>query len=441
MYVSMLRAHLSIFFNEYVSWLYAIGRNNNEANMSQANPLVIAPTVRQDDCEDYLDLIHDGYVSTLTLPSSLTTNGVFGLDAMLVHLVTTKARQPDGLSLVIPDDPLDAELYLDKLCLTSYGFAALALASKITGANGDKKSLTVATKRKEKRLKEIANFPTRLFLSEEGLSLPSVYGQSSERASWMYSSSSQSNRLEVQTPTEIQGWLYSAAERILPKEFFGLLDGTRREALCTIAFELIENAAQHGRYDERGASLNQGIRGLNLRLVDVGLGGASEIAGGNSAVNMYFNRRVQRDKKQDSRYLELTVFDSGIGFHNWLNAPCNDNERTRPFRGKSVKDTVRSCVFMHATSKGNDGTGIGLYRATRLLKELSGFVRIRTGTECYFARLDQTATGADRKLGGDRDDALDPHVELQEWYPHRALRDANGSSVTFGIPLMNWGKR
>lgn len=408
--------------------------------MTLANQLAISSAVRQDDCEDYLGLIVDGYVSDLTLPPALTSHGAFGLDAMLVHLVVAKARRPEGLSLVIPDDSDHANRYLDQLSLTSYGFAALALATKLVDSKGSTKNLSIATKRKEKRLLEIANSPARLFLSEEGLSLASIYGQSSEHASWMYSHSVQSGKLEVQTPAEIQGWLYGAAERILPKEFLHLFDDSRRESLCTIAFELIENAAQHGRCDERGATLGVGIRGLNLRLVDVALGSASEIAGGNATVNMYFNRRVFRDQKKEGRYLELTVFDSGIGFHNWLNATCNDNERTRPFRGKSVKETVRACVFMHASSKGSDGTGIGLYRATRLLKELFGFVRIRTGTECYFARLDQTLAGADRKLGGDRDDAANPHVELEEWYPGRPLSDSGGSSVTFGIPLMNWGR-
>ena len=375
------------------------------------------------------------------MPSALASRGAFGLDAMLLHVVVAKARRPEGLSLVVPAETVAQARYLDQLALTSYGFAALALASKLVDLNGNDLPLTLAGLRKDKRLLEMENASKRLFISEEGLSLASIYGKSSEFAGWMYSRSVQTGAMEVQPPAELKGWLYGAAERMLPDEFMGLFDQNRRESLCTIAFELLENAAQHGRYDERGAKLKKGIRGLNLRLVDVGLGQGGHLAGGNPTVNMYFNRTAQKGSRQENRYLELTVFDSGIGFHKWLNAACNDNERTRPYRGMAVKDTVRSCVFMHASSKGVDGTGIGLYRATRLLKELFGFVRIRTGTECYFARLDQTLAGADRKLGGDREDAANPIVELEEWYPGRSLKDAGGSSVTFGIPLIKWSAR
>lgn len=408
--------------------------------MSTAKSLIIPPDVRQDELEDYLALIHGGLVTDLVLPQALKTNGAFGLDAMLTHLVVAVARRSEGLILRLPKELAETEDYLNHLSQTSYGFAALTFASKLVEFDGRPKKLAMGINSRDRRLQEIATYPVPLFVAEEGLSLPSVYGQSSEYASWMYSFSAQTGKREVQTPSEIQGWLYRAVERILPTEYLGLFDASRRDALSAIAFELIENAAQHGRLDSRGAAIRLGIRGLNLRLVGVGLGGASEISGGNSLVNMYFNRRVFRDTKQDGRYLELTVFDSGIGFHNWLNAPCNDNERTRPFRNKPTKETVRACVFMHASSKGHDGTGIGLYRATRLLKELFGFVRIRTGTECYFARLDQTLEGKDRKLGGDHEDAMNPLVELDVWYPQRTLGDAGGSSITFGIPLMNWGR-
>ncbi len=399
----------------------------------------IPSTIRQDECESVLARIQNDEVSSILFPDALGSDGAIGLDAMLIHIAVSQARRHIGLVLVVPTSEDEATLYLDKLSLSGYGFAAISLARKLEDLAGKEKELGILKRRKKKRLLEIEDVNERMFLQQEGLSLPSIYGDdSSEYARWMYSHSSVTNQKEIQTPTEIQGWLSEKIIRILPPEFASRFDTNRRAALSTIAFELLENAAQHGRNDQRAAPIPIGIRGLSIRLVDVGLGDTNRVAGGNSRINLYFTRRVQKGRKQDGSFLELTVFDSGIGFHRWLNADCNDNDRTKPFRGRSVKETVHSCVFMHASSKGQDGTGVGLFRATRLLKEMFGFVRIRTGTECYFARLDQTAEGKDRSLGGDKEDAASPHIELEEWYPNSELSDAGGTSVTFGIPLINW---
>lgn len=407
--------------------------------MSQI-PLEISSTVRQDECELILARVLNDEVASIFFPQALGSSGAIGLDAMLTHVAVAQARRQRGLELVVPNDPVAAESYLDNLCVTGYGFAAMALADRVVDRLGNPKELAALRNRKRKRLEEIENLSGRIFLSQEGLNLPSIYGESSEKAKWMFSHSSITNKLEVQTPSQLQDWLSEKIVQILPAEFGERFDTDRRAALSTIAFELIENAAQHGRLNERAAPIRIGIRGLSIRLVDVAMEEASQISGGNARVNLYFARRIQRDRKKDSRFLEVTVFDSGIGFHRWLNAECNDNERTRPYRGRGVKETVHSCVFMHASSKGLDGTGVGLFRATRLLKDMFGFVRIRTGTECFFARLDQTAEGKDRVIGGDREDAESPHINLEEWYPHQQLADVGGTSVTFGMPLINWRK-
>ena len=259
-----------------------------------------------------------------------------------------------------------------------------------------------------------------------------------EYGDWLFSKTSQGDGFAMQSPSQVSAWLSNIINFILPPSFQGAFDDERRSLLSVATYELLENANLHGRYNEFAEPLRIGVFGVNARVIKVSYDAIGSMFAGSSKVGLYFLDRVKRDKSRQDLFLELSIFDSGIGYHKWINAPCNVSESISQYCGQSEEQTVRACLFRHATSENADGSGIGLFRVIRLLKKLFGFIRIRTGTTCLYARLDQAPTGELRKLGGQYEDSETNEAHFKKWFEEENLPESAGTTVTICCPLTSW---
>jgi hypothetical protein len=408
---------------------------------SPSPSIVIEPAIRLDQCEEWFEKIASGNYSTLELPPELAGQGALGLEASLIHLVIAWARACKDPSLCLPVSRNEALVFLSRLCTTGYGFTALACAKTVTANDGlpiapqDVKRLVIG------RLKEFDDINSqRIFAQEEGISFLSVYGGQHEYGRWMFTAESAASTPKVQSPQQLGNLLSQCIEQIIPEKYSERFDGERLENLGLVAFELLENAYQHGRLNEYADPIGIGVRGVSIRITDLTIEEATAVAGRNKDINLYLVKRMLRNQQRENLFFEMTVFDSGIGYHRWINAQCNATDVTPQYRGKSEKETILDCLLRHATSKANAGAGVGLIRVIRLLKLMSGFIRIRTGHSCYYARLDLTLDGNPRQFGGDYEEASNPDIKLEEWFPEKPLSESSGTSVTFCVPLTSWMK-
>lgn len=403
--------------------------------------IVIEPSIRLDQCEEWIEKIPSGFYPTLELPIELTSHGALGLESSLIHLAVAWARASKEAVLSLPVAHNDATAFLSKLCTTGYGFTALAYAKTVAANDGMLVPTQVVKKLLAARLREFDDINSqRMFAQEEGISFLSVYGGQHEYGRWMFTAESSTPTRKVQSPQQLGNLLSRCIEQIIPAKYSDRFDAERLEHLGLVAFELLENSYQHGRLDEHADPIRTGVRGVSIKITDMTIEEATTVAGRNKDISLYLMNRMLRNQQKENLFFEMTVFDSGIGYHRWINAPCNANDVIRQYRGKSEKETILDCLLRHATSKANAGAGVGLVRVVRLLKSMSGFIRIRTGCSCYYARLDLTLDGKPRQLGGDYEEASNPDIKLEEWFPEKPLSESSGTSVTFCVPLTNWVK-
>lgn len=389
-------------------------------------------------CEEIGEALRTNSDEQLALPLSLLANGALGLDARLSQLIVQWSRTRGNPTLILPDIADSETQTLAALALSSYGLTALALAKEVKHLSGStipqKQIRTIVSK----RLEDLNARDISILAKSEGFSFLSIYGHPAEYGDWLFTKNSDGEGYAMQTPIQIGSWLSNLINFMLPEDFQGTFDEERRKLLSVAAYELLENANQHGRYNEYAESLSTGVFGINARVIKVSYDTIGPLFSGASKVGLYFLERVRKDRSKQDLFLELSIFDSGIGYHNWINATCNSTGAISNFRGLSEEQTVRACLFRHATSKDSDGSGIGLFRVIRLLKKLFGFIRIRTGTTCLYARLDQAPSGELRRLGMQYDDSETNEAHFKNWFEDTQLPESTGTTVTICCPLTSW---
>jgi hypothetical protein len=199
--------------------------------------------------------------------------------------------------------------------------------------------------------------------------------------------------------------------------------------LKKITFELMKNTFEWGRTDGDNVSLDPNLRGVlfkfykNRRKTMV-----DDFKNHPGVVNYLNNKSLTENSQGELYFLELSVFDSGIGFIDKYKA-------LNPSVKLSDVDIVKTCMIKHNTSaKGleKDDKGIGLDRVLKTLDK-RGFLRIKTGTVCLYRDL--IANNYSEIEKGDVD-----KMELFDWkkesnLKYTAFPSAAGSAITILYPL------
>jgi len=154
--------------------------------------------------------------------------------------------------------------------------------------------------------------------------------------------------------------------------------------IATIVAELFENTDIHGRIGLDGAPFKvNGIRGLLFKRAkiakkDIRSTGGPQQSGQASADGA---------KGEVSDALEISVFDSGIGFYSsytksMLTAETNLNEEWK---------IVHKCLERHYDKSIPSHTGMGLYEVLRALIFLKGSIEVRSGRTYGYRTFEEGA--------------------------------------------------
>lgn len=156
-----------------------------------------------------------------------------------------------------------------------------------------------------------------------------------------------------------------------------------KKHLIGITYELMKNTFEWAKEDESKVSLDPNIRGLLIRFYKKTRNKLNEEFKTHKGLKEYFSSNILKENaKSELFFLEIDVFDSGVGFVKKFRSLNTDQNLTDI-------DIVKKCMIKHNTSaKGldRDDKGIGLDRMLTIL-DGKGFLRIKTGSVCLYRNL------------------------------------------------------
>ncbi|HEY9048125.1 MAG TPA: hypothetical protein VIN08_19595 [Ohtaekwangia sp.] len=199
--------------------------------------------------------------------------------------------------------------------------------------------------------------------------------------------------------------------------------------LKKITFELMKNTFEWARTDKDNVSLDPNIRGVifkfykNRRRTLV-----NDFKDHPGVVNYLNSKSLKENTLGELYFLELSVFDSGVGF-------IDKYKSLHPSTKLSDVDIVKTCMIKHNTlAQGleKEDKGIGLDRVLKTLNK-KGFLRIKTATVCLYRDLI-----ANNYLELEKGDVA--KMELFDWKnesnsKYTYFPSASGSVITILYPL------
>jgi hypothetical protein len=224
-----------------------------------------------------------------------------------------------------------------------------------------------------------------------------------------------------------------------------LSSGTElRQALTTILAETFKNTHDHARRDIDQSDIAPSVRGIFARYVSlqrIGTLVREAKPGTLTPAERYASHFIPRKVPKGARLpdlpkvdgvLELSVFDSGPGMAaKWLR---------RSVAGVPIReqfDAVMACFAKGQTSTETHGRGYGLAKVLLRLRDLHGFIGVRTNQIHVYRQFGSIPGLAHQELS---DGTRIPKEVLFDWKKHFAqsatqLTPVKGTVVTFLLPM------
>lgn len=201
------------------------------------------------------------------------------------------------------------------------------------------------------------------------------------------------------------------------------------EYLMSILYELMKNTFEWGRTDESGVPLEVSVRGAFIQFHKKTRRKLKEEYKSFHGFHDYFSSEtlIENDK-EELYFLEISVFDSGIGFVKKYNSQRTENDQ-------SALETIKTCFLKHSTSANGiyrSEKGIGLDQILTLLNK-KGFVQIKTDKYFLYRNLISEPREISKSVGQRDMDFYD--VKNNSKTPTEQKSYCSGSVVTVIYPL------
>jgi len=149
-----------------------------------------------------------------------------------------------------------------------------------------------------------------------------------------------------------------------------------------IIHELFKNTYEWAKTDSNNVAIDPSIRGILVKFYKKKRATFLNEYRFHSGLRSYFESPLHvENAKQELYFIEISVFDSGIGFVDKFESP--DKNKLNDV------DIIKRCLMLHMTSaKGldKDDKGIGLDHILRILDK-KGFLRIKTNKRCVYRNM------------------------------------------------------
>ncbi|NIG53924.1 hypothetical protein [Chitinophaga sp. Cy-1792] len=317
-----------------------------------------------------LDRLTEG--CNLVLPRRFEYRG-FGIQISLIQIVFKWMRTGSSGALVVPIDQNDPK-GLKEFAESFLGYIILLTVWKnvdIINESGESIKLNFRPYTSEMNRK-IEFFDEELPNNEIFIPCFDHYSKSKGLSHWLYPDYEKF----ADAPSVLDNTIYRAFQR-LGKIYKGRLNSAIspvEDDIEKILWELLKNTDEHARHDYLNqVTLSPNSRGMSMEIIRSNRKKFTEYANHEGLKHYYENAA----DKQDSFFLEISVYDSGPGLvkrflgKHWAN-DIDINEEV---------NVVKQCLKKGATSvdtwKGKN-KGFGLNAVLELLTKLNGFLKIRT---------------------------------------------------------------
>lgn len=194
-----------------------------------------------------------------------------------------------------------------------------------------------------------------------------------------------------------------------------------------IIYELMKNTFMWAKEDEQNGALDPGVRGFSLKFVKKRRDSLIDDFSDHKGLSEYFkSNRLKENNTGELYFLEISVFDTGIGMINkWKSQNIEESE--------TDLNILKKCLTKHMTSvKGlkKEDHGIGLDRMLQVL-DSKGFIRIRTNALAVYRDL---IANPYQQL------AKYEKMSLHDWDTHSSINidskaNASGTVISIIYPL------
>jgi hypothetical protein len=388
--------------------------------------VLVSKNITLQEIEDLLsEIVSEGKIySSLRLPASIKFSGGLGVEVTLVQLLITWARSNKNGEAEIHTyiNASNSEEVLKKYCCSLFGICAFSISPKIT----DEKHNLISRYEALTPAKAIMNAMDMSDYesivkrkNKDGtpdLYLLSISGAEKEYIKSLYSLDydSKGNRLvksRVELSLEINKIIrslgVSSHKHIKYSQSFA--EKVSLE-IGLLLHELYKNTEEHAKQDIRGNRYNRTISGAKF------------------SFSFYKHEEIkERVKDQwDEKYLnhillkfcseikifEISIFDSGPGLaRRWTSKEYSELTILEEI------NAVQNCFKKWGTTKTGWGVGEGLFNVLSVLRNLEGFIRVRTGRKIFFKGF------------------TDTNDELELSSQTRDLAPIEGTSISIIIPF------
>ena len=310
----------------------------------------------------------------LLLPTNVEGDLLGGTVALIQVLITWSARHPQGrlVTYVPSQDAADAQLR--KLIARDHGLVAV-LGSADVLTRDQKTSLrntalSLAKSRiesMESGIDEASHGPKVFLLCADHTSkafLPCFYFQTDtpdKDVKGIEDFRNLSRRLLSRT-----------AEINITSERVPFRNITQ---IGIILHEIFENTHLWARTDCIGKRIKRSLRGLRFAFYNVPRSGLKKSLADSAPLSNYFSHSGPEFAPDRQRLVEISIFDSGPGLAQRILQRC-----LVPSDSPALEyQAVMKCLRLHSSSSFQSNRGAGLHTVLKLLTELRGFLRVRTG--------------------------------------------------------------
>ena len=376
---------------------------------------------------------HDQYMlaaqrgtAALKIPRSISHAGALGRSVSFAQLIATWASTSSERR-ILTSLPADGRDDLDEFVSRLHGLSAAYYADRITAEDGKTNLrqllLEAATPRiramGDRKFTEVARGPLTelVFVHRAQRQFHSAaYWHEPTQADLM---DPQRHGELIVPPREMNALMVNVLqEQVRPKDFSRIEPLLDRHdlPLGQLLHETFRNTAEHAYLDLDGRIPPRGLRCILIAARHTRpeeLYPSALVSAEHPHTDQYFELLRDRANPKGRHLvyiLEISVLDTGPGFIATIAPHLDANAKD--------SDHVAQCFLDHVSSKRGPNSGLGLGRVLSHVRELDGFLRVRTSTtEAFFSSLSDTCGSQPA-----------PHVVGN-------LVNATGTALTIAVPL------
>ncbi|WP_420600634.1 hypothetical protein [Neptuniibacter sp.] len=326
------------------------------------------------DLEDLAKAILSEEDSELWIPNSLKYNGGFGVEGAALQVIGTWLRSSKTHVLRTYAKKIDDPVEFSKLCSRLFGLCSLRLADEIHNQSKKPVELKVALNSAVPSFKSLRQEDYKLAFKGLYVTIPSIKAHAVEKSKDREFDNPLYNlKNEVVDAEKFLEVTESVLGSILTaKVLSSMSEKGMVPHIAEILRELFTNTHRHARSDGVRKPYIKNFRSIVFNTMVLTEARAKELSS-SGASSLFFGEWMPKGKAQ-LQALDITIVDSGPGFaRKWFKTNSTD------FSIEDEKQAIVDCFTKHNSSDPEDSSGSGLSNVLKDLKQLRGWMRLRTG--------------------------------------------------------------